>query len=632
MTRRVAVTAILSGVLALLTASAYAAAGTSRGVRIVEAGGARFPDRAFVLTLPAKQRLRAARVHVLENGAPVSKVSLVPVDAAGRGDFGVVLVIDASKSMHGRAIADAMKAARAFAAQRPAKQQLAVVTFNGTSSVFLPFTSDAATIDAALASPPPLAPGTHVYDGVATALTLLRGAKIASGSVVVLSDGADTGSRLSAANAAASARQEHVRIFSVGIRSKSFQGAPLKKLGLAAGGGYSETTSTADLAGIYDQLGARLAGEYLVRYRSPAGPNKKVTVRVRVDGIPGAGVGGYVTPALPSIAKPAPYHRSLAASFWTSALTMLLVSLASAGLFALGVMMMVRPRRGNLRARMAQFVSLRGVASKDDSARLTERVFVGAERSLETTKWWARFVEALELAEIRIPAVQLLLWTFVATFFAMWSLAMLGGSLLFGVLGLGVPFVVRALISRKIDRLRAQFAEQLPDNLQVLASALRAGHSLVGALSVVVEDAAEPSRSEFRRVVADEQLGVSLEDALNVVGRRMGNRDLEQVGLVAALQRETGGNMAEVLDRVTETIRERFEIRRIVQTLTAQGRMSRWVVSLLPVILLATISVLNPTYVEPLFKETFGRVLLAIAAVMLVAGSLVIKRIVNIKV
>jgi tight adherence protein B len=153
----------------------------------------------------------------------------------------------------------------------------------------------------------------------------------------------------------------------------------------------------------------------------------------------------------------------------------------------------------------------------------------------------------------------------------------------------------------------------------------------VGALSVVVEDAAEPSRGEFRRVVADEQLGVSLEDALNVVARRMDNRDLQQVGLVAALQHETGGNMAEVLDRVTETIRERFEIRRIVQTLTAQGRMSRWVVSLLPIILLATISILNPTYVEPLFKETFGRVLLAVAAVMLVAGSLVIKRIVNIK-
>ena len=213
----------------------------------------------------------------------------------------------------------------------------------------------------------------------------------------------------------------------------------------------------------------------------------------------------------------------------------------------------------------------------------------------------------------------------------MWLLAVLGGSLLFGLLGLGVPFAVRALIRRKVERRRADFSEQLPDNLQVLASALRAGHSLVGALSVVVEDASEPSQSEFRRVIADEQLGVSLEDALNVVARRMQSRDLEQVGLVAALQHETGGNMAEVLDRVTETIRERFEIRRIVQTLTAQGRMSRWVVSLLPVVLLATISLLNPTYVEPLYKETFGRVLLAVAAVMLVTGSLVIKKIVDIK-
>ena len=630
MTRRVLASAILFGALALLTALASAAAGSAGGLRIVEASGARFPDRAFVLTLPAKERVRSVRVHVLENGARVSNVSLVPVGVADSGDFGVVLVIDASNSMRGKAIADAMQAARAFAARRTANQQLAVVTFNGVSSVLLPFTSDSATIDAALASSPPLAAGTHVYDGVATALTLLRGAKIASGSVVVLSDGADTGSRLSATDAAASARRDHARIFSVGIRSKSFRSAPLKKLGLAAGGGYSEATSTAALARIYDQLGARLAGEYLVRYRSPAAPNKKIRVAIQVDGIPGTGTAGYRTPALPSAAKPAPFHRSIAASIWLSALTMLIVSLAAAGLFALGVMMIVRPRRGNLRARMAQFVSLRGAATKD-AARLSERVFVGAERSLETTKWWTRFLESLELAEIRFPAVQLLLWTFVATFLAMWLLAMLGGSLIFGLLGLGVPFFVRAMIRRKVDRRRAQFGEQLPDNLQVLASALRAGHSLVGALSVVVEDAAEPSQGEFRRVIADEQLGVSLEDALNVVARRMQSRDLEQVGLVAALQHETGGNMAEVLDRVTETIRERFEIRRIVQTLTAQGRMSRWVVSLLPVILLATITVLNPTYVEPLYKETFGRVLLAVAAVMLVTGSLVIKKIVDIK-
>jgi tight adherence protein B len=179
---------------------------------------------------------------------------------------------------------------------------------------------------------------------------------------------------------------------------------------------------------------------------------------------------------------------------------------------------------------------------------------------------------------------------------------------------------------------RNQFAEQLPDNLQVLASALRAGHSLVGALSVVVDDAPEPSRSEFRRVVADEQLGVPLDHSLEVVARRMDNRDLDQVALVATLQRDTGGNTAEVLDRVTDTVRARFELRRLVKTLTAQGRMSRWVVSLLPLGLFTVITLMNPGYLRPLYTHTSGRILLVISVIMIVSGSLVIRRIVNFKV
>jgi tight adherence protein B len=166
----------------------------------------------------------------------------------------------------------------------------------------------------------------------------------------------------------------------------------------------------------------------------------------------------------------------------------------------------------------------------------------------------------------------------------------------------------------------------------VIASALRAGHSFSGALSVVVEEAPEPTRGELERVAADERLGVPVEEALQVVVRRMANRDLEQVALVAALQRETGGNTAEVLDRVTETVRERAALRRMVMTLTAQGRLSRWVVSALPVVLLGVISLINPDYVRPLYSTGFGHVVLAVAAVMVVAGSLVIKRIVDIKV
>jgi tight adherence protein B len=203
---------------------------------------------------------------------------------------------------------------------------------------------------------------------------------------------------------------------------------------------------------------------------------------------------------------------------------------------------------------------------------------------------------------------------------------------LFVVFALGVPFIVRDLVRRKLNKVRNDFAEQLPDNLQVLASALRAGHSFVGALAVVAADAPEPARREFQRVVADDQLGIPIDASLREAAQRMENSELEQVGLLAELQRESGGNMAEVLETVVETIRERFDLRRLVKTLTAQGRMARWILTLLPVFLALAISLLNPSYMRPLFATTPGQVLVSIAAVMVVAGSLVIKRIVNIKV
>jgi len=202
----------------------------------------------------------------------------------------------------------------------------------------------------------------------------------------------------------------------------------------------------------------------------------------------------------------------------------------------------------------------------------------------------------------------------------------------FVVFALGVPFIVRDLVRRKLKKVRDDFAEQLPDNLQVLASALRAGHSFVGALSVVAADAPEPARREFQRVVADDQLGVPIDVSLREAAQRMASTELEQVGLLAELQRTSGGNMAEVLESVVETIRERFDLRRLVKTLTAQGRMARWILTLLPVFLALAISLLNPSYMSPLFATTPGQVLVSLATIMVVTGSLVIKRIVNIKV
>jgi tight adherence protein B len=255
-----------------------------------------------------------------------------------------------------------------------------------------------------------------------------------------------------------------------------------------------------------------------------------------------------------------------------------------------------------------------------------------AEKSLGSRDWWTRFQEELEIAQVKTPAIQIVAAAVATTVVAFALIYVVSGSILFGFIALTVPFFYRSYYRRKLLARRKAFSEQLPDSLAVIASALRAGHSLASALSVVVENASDPMKSELQRVIAAEQLGSPLDDALMVVVKRMDNRDLEQLAFVAKLQRDAGASAAEVIDRVTDNVRERFELRRLVRTLTAQGRLSRWIVSLLPLGLLLILLVLNPTYIHPLFSHTLGRVALVFAVLLVIAGSYIIGRIVDIKV
>jgi tight adherence protein B len=620
---------VLGFALALLLAPT--AAGASEP-SLAQSHGTHFPSREFVLTLPKVVNLDPNTVEISENGQQISNYAVLPAtQAGGANEFGVVLVIDTSNSMRGEPIAGALQAARNFALQRHEAQRLAIVTCNDAVTVRLPLTTDDSLIAGALASSPPLETGTRLYDGVDKAIGLLSAAKIRSGSVVVLSDGADTRSAQTLDGIVAAAQKAHVRIFAVGLRSPTFHKKALETIATASGGRYVEAVSaTKDLPRIYGALATMLASEYIIRYRSLEGPGTAVRVEVRSPQFDGVATATYVTPKLAPVSSE-PYHPSFGLRFWSSTAASVAVSAFIGALAAFALVSIMSPRTRTMRDRVGQFVSV-GVAGDDDEGTLQDRLFTGAEKSLVRWRWWPQFKRELELARISMPAVQIVLWTVVATIFALWLLYTVSGSKVIALLALSVPFIVRGVIRRRADRVRAHFAEQLPDNLQVLASALRAGHSLVGALSVVVDDAPEPAKSEFQRVIADERLGIPLEESLLVVAERMESRDLEQVALVAALQRQTGGNTAEVLDHVSDTIRERFELRRMVKTLTAQGRMSRWVVSLLPVALLVVILAINPRYVQPLFDHSSGRILLVIAGVMVVCGSLVIGRIVKIKV
>src|SRR5205085_7316568 len=142
----------------------------------------------------------------------------------------------------------------------------------------------------------------------------------------------------------------------------------------------------------------------------------------------------------------------------------------------------------------------------------------------------------------------------------------------------------------------------------------------------------EPTRSEFQRIVSDERLGMPLEEAITAVVNRMRSSDLEKLVLVATVLRTSGGNATEVIDRVTETVRDRTELRQIVRALTAQGRIAQVVVTALPVALFLMISVINSSYIHPLLHTALGRVLLVAGAFGVTLGSLAIKRIVEIEI
>ncbi len=594
-----------------------------------------FPDRAYVLTLPSPAAVTAGRVTVRENGRPVGGVSVIPAAGQRTRTFATVLALDASNSMRGEAIEGALAAARLFVARRPAGQPLGLLVFNDRVREVLPPTAAGGPIRFALRRAPALREGTRLYDAAVKAIETLRAAKITAGSVVLLTDGRDIGSRASAGQVASAARKAGVRLFAVGLRSRQFSPRPLAALARATGGSYSEAASAAALTAIYGTLSERLAREYLIRYRSPAGPDLAVRVEVEVPGTTRHAFARYRTPALPA-GSPGPYHRSLVDRFLLSPLSAVLMSLVAAGAAGVVISLLLQRRQSPVRRRIAEFLSASTPApaqapgrGQGRRRRLARRWQTRLERALERVPWWDRLKEEIEIAEFPIPALPLVVGTAALTlFFAL--LFALTLPPVFVPFSLGVPFIALGSVRRKLSRKRERFAEQLPDNLTVLAASLRAGHSFVGALSAVVEEAEEPARSELRRALADEQLGMPIEEALVKVAQRMANGDLEQVALVAALQRDTGGNTAEVLDTVVETVRQRFELRRLVQALTAQGRIARWILTALPVAVTLIVLVLNPSYLSPLFHTGSGQVLLALSIALVIAGSIAIKRIVDI--
>jgi tight adherence protein B len=604
------------------------AASSSGKPTLVEAKGPGFPTRSYVLKLPSSERLTSNDVTVTENGqAPLpGTTKLVPASQASGKTFGVVLVGDASYSMQGAPLAAALTAEQTFADQRNPKEQLGLIYFNHTTKVPLELTNDKSTIHDALIQSPKVATGTYIYDAVARAEAMLKDAKISSGSIVVLSDGANTGGTHTLDGVAQAARAAHIQIYTIGLKDQTYKPDTLKALAAAGGGQYAEANAQ-NLAPLFDQLSQQISSEYLLQWTSPTALGKKARVKVKVSGVGTARTSYETPPVAASVTTPAPYEPSIGDRILSSTITVILLALFGAAVVALLVIGLLQPKRSTLPARMADFVSIRSL--QRDKGEAADQA---AEDAPEEHGWWSRFEETLEIAEIKVEPEWIVAGTIAATGLTFLLIYVATNSWWWALLAFVIPYLSREWVLRTLARRRNKFAEQLPDALQVIGSALRSGHSFAGALAVVVESASEPMKSEMQRVVADEQLGIPVQDSLNVVAKRMASRDVEQLALVAQLQRDAGGDAAEVIDTVAATVRERFDLKRLIATLTMQGRMSRWIVSAVPIVVVLAVRLENPHYFHPLTSTLGGRIVLILAAAWAIAGSFVIKRIVEIEV
>lgn len=256
--------------------------------------------------------------------------------------------------------------------------------------------------------------------------------------------------------------------------------------------------------------------------------------------------------------------------------------------------------------------------------RFTARV----EKVLRRRNYSGALSRALEQAGLTMSAAEFVVFAAVGTIVLAGAASLTGSVLLWLAALIAGPLVARVVLRFLASRRRTAFADQLDETLQLLAGGLRAGHSLLRAIDAAAEESEAPTSEEFSRIINETRLGRDIGEALDDAAVRMRSEDFSWVAQAIAIHREVGGNLADVLDQVGHTIRERNQIRGQVRSLSAEGRISALVLMVLPFALGGILVVISPGYMDPLLQHPLGVGMILASVVLLVVGGLWLRKVV----
>jgi tight adherence protein B len=416
--------------------------------------------------------------------------------------------------------------------------------------------------------------------------------------------------------------------------------ATLAMLVTQLGGSMRSVDSDEDLDAAAETVASQLDGQFEMRIPAPAGETPELEFSVGdatqvIEGNPGdLQVGAAeLQPAAPS---PSLVERILSSSLVHWAALALLVAAIGAAVWAL--LSLVVPDRDSLRNRLSVYEEAEVEEEEDGSAQRMTTVPI-LQRAVALTSEVAEKQGVLEGVEVSLERANLPLRAAEAMFFIGIAALLVGAFTL--VLTRNIVLVLVAMVlcvvlpkvalNIKVKSRQKKFVGQLPDMLSLLAGTLKAGYSITQGFEAVSQEISDPMGRELRRVVTEHRLGRTLEDALEATAARMGSDDFEWTVMAIKIQREVGGNLAELLLTVANTMTERERLRREVATLTAEGRISAIILGLLPPGLAAVMFVMNPEYIKALFTPGFGYLMVGSSIIAMVVGFAWMRKIITIE-